>query len=68
MGVHVHTHIFLVHPHLFSAFSFTSNLCCCRTAEDSRALVLLFQAQSSTKLHLNPEFVAKTVFRICFRI
>lgn len=42
MGVHVHTHIFLVHPHSFSAFSFMSNLCCCRTAEESRALVLLF--------------------------
>lgn len=44
MGVLVHTHIFLVHPHSFSAFSFTSNLCCCRTAEEGRALVLLFHA------------------------
>lgn len=55
----MHTHIFLLHPHLFSAF-FTSKL------QQSRALVLLFQPQSFTKLHLKPEFVAETVSALGF--
>lgn len=59
MGVHMHTHIFPLHPHFFSAFSFTSKL------QQSRALVLLFQPQSFTKLHLKSEFVAQTVGFAC---
>lgn len=63
MGVHVHIHIFLLHPHLFSAFLFTSKLCCCSKAE---LWCCFSNHRVSQNFTLNPEFAAKTVSALGF--